>query len=156
MSWTRYTYPVFQIPPLEIMTYLLPPTQLWGLHEKSTVLGWIRIIAVRSSMTQCHAEAAGDPSFQLDGCLTKLSTGVVEWRGLGLCVRWTWLEFLLCHLLIERPWGSQLTALNLAHKIRMIRSCKVVASIGHAERERWTVTNTRQAPVDGCYLLLIG
>ena len=78
----------------------------------------------------------GVQAFSWMAALTKLNTGVVEWRALGLCVRWTWLEFLLCHLLMERPWGSQLTALNLAHKIRMIRSCKVVASIGHAECER--------------------
>ena len=65
--------------------------------------------------------------------LTKLNTGVVEWRVLGLCVRWTWLEFLLCHLLMERPWGSHLTVLNLAHEIKMIRSYWT-----HWPCERWT------------------
>lgn len=53
---------------------ILSLTELWGLiNAKGTVLGWIRIFAVRSVMVPCHAEPTGGSSFQWDSCFDKVN-----------------------------------------------------------------------------------
>lgn len=65
---------------------------------------------------------AGVQAPNVTAVLTKLNASVAQRKKLGLCVRWTWVEFLLWHLLTERPWGSHLIPPSLIHKIGMIRS----------------------------------
>lgn len=102
---------------------ILSLTELWGLNAKGTVLGWIRIFAVRSVIVSRHVEAAWGSSFQWDNCFDKVNCRcrIVE-KAWALRQVDAKVEFLLSHLLTERPWESHLIPLNLTHKIGMIRS----------------------------------